>query len=299
METTTNKILGYLKLAFWGLLVMQLASMVSMQIIGRMRDAMSPHIGYMVINSFIEDSMPYLKQLEVFSKNESIKVLVMRIDSRGGTPAASQAVFSRVRALATQKPIVACIDNVGASGAYYIAAGAKTIFANSASTIGSIGVAAELPNIKRLMDAWNVQCEYVQSGKYKTMGSMARDTTDEELVLLQALSDDLYQQFLSDVALARNLDVSKSEEWADGKVFSGRQALKLGLVDQLGSMHDALRQAKIFAGIDPDQEVSIVSLSQKREGLLAKLLQSDGSDDDQFGQVVARCFSVMARSFLA
>ncbi len=297
METTTSKILSYLKIAFWGVLVLQLISMFvigTKQAVWRMQDTSSPHIGHMTVSGLIDDSTSYLKQLEHYAKNENIKALVIKIDSRGGTPASSQAVFQRIKMIAKSKPIVACVENICASGAYYIAAGSSAIFANPSSAIGSIGVVTEIPNVKRLMDVCNVQCDFIQSGKYKTMGAMTRDTTDEEKAHLQALSDDVYDQFLSDIAQARGIEYATSDEWADGKIFSGRQALSLGLVDQLGSMYDAVRQAKILAGIDPDYDMPIIPMAPKKLGLVAKLLQGENADDDQLVHVVSRCLAMIS-----
>ncbi len=180
----------------------------------------------------IYDSRKIVGQFKHFGEQKSIKAIVFRIDSPGGGVAASQEIYEAVKRVRDSgKPIVASMGSVAASGGYYVACGADTIMANPGTTTGSIGVIAEFPNIRELLGKIGIQYEVVKSGRYKDIGSPFHDMTQEEKVRLQSWVDDAYEQFVTVVSEERGLSKKAVLRLADGRVFTGQQALKLGLVD--------------------------------------------------------------------
>lgn len=241
-------------------------------------EASSPtkeRIGLIVVKGMINDATFYTKRIEAFAKDDEIKGLILRINSPGGYSGCCDAIYNELKRFRTKKPIVAVIENVGASGAYYLAAAANTIIASPLSLVGSIGVYMELANVRQLLDTWHVQFKFVQAGKYKTVGSMVNELSPEGLAYLQKLADDQYQCFTQTMATARGLNPAEHTAWADGQVFTGQQALALKLVDKLGSVSDAIDEIKHLA--NTTAEVKIVQ-AKKNTGFLRKMLM--GSDDD-------------------
>jgi len=260
------------------LFILQFAPMVFTNFKTALTDSLYPKsaVGYLTVNSFIADSSYYVKKIDEFSKDSDIKALLIKINSPGGYSGSSQAIFSELKRFKKNKPVVAFIENMGASGAYYVAMAANTIVASPISLVGSIGVFLEIPNVKDLLNSWKVHYRYVQSGTYKTVGSMMKDINPQELAYLQSMTDDQYKQFVADVATSRHLNANDHKVWADGKAFTGNQALKLRLIDKLGSFSDALDEVKRVANIK--EEIKLIQ--PKRPSNIARLI---GGDDD-FGQ---------------
>lgn len=184
---------------------------------------------------------PLLDQLRQISKDKEIKGVLLRINSPGGASAASQEVYQEVlKVKKAGKVVVVSMGDVAASGGYWIACAADKIVANPATMTGSIGVIMPLKNVQELLDKIGIQPETIKSGKYKDMGSSSRPLTPEERQLLQAMVDDIYQQFVDVVVAGRKMPKEQVVAVADGRVFTGRQAKELGLVDELGNYYDAL-----------------------------------------------------------
>jgi protease-4 len=184
------------------------------------------------------------------ARNPGLKAVVIRLNSPGGTPAASQEIDNEVQRLRKSgKVVVASMGDVAASGAYWIAAGADQIVANPGTITGSIGVFMQTTNLEELYDKIGMDQEIFKSGPYKDMGSSDRPVTPEERAIFQAMVDDIYNQFVDVVARGRHKDVAEVKALADGRVYTGRQAKELGLVDQLGDFHDAVLLAGQLAGI--------------------------------------------------
>lgn len=238
------------------------------------------HIALLPVNGMISDAAFYTNRLDAFLKDDDIKGLILRINSPGGLSGCCQAIFSEVSHFAKKKPVVAIIENVAASGSYYIAAAADSVIASPLALIGSIGVYMELANARQLLADWHVDFTYVQSGKYKTVGSKVKDLTPDDAVYLQKLSDDQYHCFVLEIAKARGLDASQHIVWADGQIFTGVRAVELKLVDQLGSITDAIEEMKKLASIDANEQVKLVQ-APKNTGLLRQLLVGNGEDDGE------------------
>ncbi len=179
--------------------------------------------------------------------------LLLRIDSPGGTVGDSQEIYSALKRLREKLKIVASFGNISASGGVYIGMGAEHIMANPGTITGSIGVILRGNNLERLLDKIGVSFKVIKSGPYKDILAFDRELTDPEKDILQQLIDTSYQQFVQTVAEGRNLAVETVKTFADGRIFTGQQAVELGIVDRLGTEEDARRWAAELAGLDPDK----------------------------------------------
>ncbi len=197
-----------------------------------------------------------IKRLGEIEKDTSIKAVVVRINSPGGTVAATQEIYEKIWKLRKKNIIlVASMGDVAASGGYYIASACNYIVANYGTITGSIGVITTSPNLKRLFDKYGIQMNVIKSGKYKDILSTNRDMTAEERSLLQEMIDLSYNKFIKDIALGRNMNQEDIRPVADGRVMNGETALKNKLIDQLGTFEDAILKAKELAALDADAPV--------------------------------------------
>jgi len=196
------------------------------------------------------------------ARDPEIGAVVIRLNSPGGTPAASQEIGLEVERLRQSgKKVVASMGDVAASGAYWVAACTDQIVANPGTLTGSIGVIMQTPNLQGLYEKLGVGTETFKSGSHKDMGSPSRPVTPEERAIFQSMIDDIFSQFVDVVAKGRHKDVSEVRQLADGRVFTGRQAMEIGLVDRLGDFHDAVLLAGELAGIPG--EPAIIELGPK------------------------------------
>ncbi len=208
-------------------------------------------IGVVEIKGMILDSGHILKTLQRYVNDRNVKGILLRIDSPGGAVAPSQEIYGEIRKIHQEgkKKVVASFGNVAASGAYYVASAADQIISNPGSLTGSIGVIMEMTNIRKLLDKIGVDSYVIKSGEFKDIGNMTRPMTEREHRLIQGVIDDVYMQFVEDVARGRKMNVAKVKQIANGSIFSGRQALGLGLVDKLGSFQDAVDLLAGMSGI--------------------------------------------------
>lgn len=198
-------------------------------------------VGCLPVRGEITNTDWHIRQLKSFAEDDSIKAIVARIDSPGGYPAASQALYQALLMAKSKKPLIVEIQNVACSGAYYIAIAADHIIALPSSLVGNIGVIMQLFNLKQTVEYCHAGVEYIKSGNYKDAGSQFANLTPEQRTYLQATSDDIYLQFLTDVATERKVSLDKKTEWADGKAFTGKQALALQLIDELGGNTEVIK----------------------------------------------------------
>ncbi|WP_346289683.1 signal peptide peptidase SppA [Sphaerothrix gracilis] len=190
-----------------------------------------------------------LKEIE----EKKFPALLLRIDSPGGTVGDSQEIYSALMRLREQVKIVASFGNISASGGVYIGMGAEHIVANPGTITGSIGVILRGNNLERLLDKVGVSFKVIKSGPYKDILAFDRELTEPEQNILQELIDVSYHQFVETVATARQLTVEAVKEFADGRIFTGQQALALGVVDRLGTEEDARQWAAELAGLNPEK----------------------------------------------
>ncbi len=183
-----------------------------------------------------------LARLREIGDQPEIKGILIEVNSPGGTVGASQEIFQELMHLRKTKKIVVSMKDVAASGGYYIAAAADYIFAEHGTLTGSIGVIAVSPNIKGLLEKYGVKIKTYKEGKYKDILSMFRDSTPEEDAIIQKTLGDTYRQFVEDVAKGRNKTVASIEELAQGKIYSGEDAFRNKLVDDLGGRREAAKK---------------------------------------------------------
>ncbi|MFZ1080651.1 MAG: signal peptide peptidase SppA [Candidatus Kryptoniota bacterium] len=229
-------------------------------------------IAVVELSGTILSSREIVSTLQTLAENSSVKAILLRVDSPGGGVAASQEIYEEVKSIRDSvKPIIVSMGALAASGGYYVSCGATRIVANPGTITGSIGVIATFPNFTKLMEKIGLQMNVVKSGEYKDSGSPFRPETKEDEELFQAVVDNSYQQFLDVVSTERKLSVDDLKKFADGRVFTGEQAMKLGLIDTLGSFEDAI---KIAANLGRIKGKPIV-IEAKKQRTLADAIFGD------------------------
>jgi protease-4 len=213
-------------------------------------------IAILEIQGVILDSQPYLDSLSKIKKDDGIKAIVLRIDSPGGAVGPSQEIYSEILKLREKKPVIATLGSVGASGGYYIACAAQKILANPGTITGSIGVIAQFVSYKQLLKWAKLDVEVIKSGEFKDVGSPFKKMTETEKQYMQQLIDNVYSQFKLAVSKARGIDSKEMDKIADGRIFTGEQAKNLKLIDELGTLSDAISLAGSLSGIKGEPNVS-------------------------------------------
>jgi len=215
-----------------------------------------------------------VRHLRDFAKDGSVKGILVRVNSPGGVVSPAQEIYDEIKRIEdeTEKPVVISMGALEASGAYYISCAGDFIFANPGTMTGSIGVILEYPVVKELMDKIGVQYEVIKSGPVKDVGSPFREPSQEDTTMLQAAIDDIYDQFINVVAESRKLEPEQVRKLADGSIYSGHQALELGLVDSLGGMETAIKYLADKAGIKG--EIRVIRPKPKRARSIFDLLGS-------------------------
>jgi len=183
----------------------------------------------------------------------NIKAVVVRINSPGGSVVASDEIYHAL--LDFEKPVVIWMGDTAASGGYYISCGGDYVFAHPGTLTGSIGVISQFLNVEELMEKIGVDATVITSGPSKDMGSLFREMTEEEQALWRSIIDEVYDGFVEIVAQARDLPLEDVRELADGRVYTGQQALELGLVDEVGTSDDAVAKAAELGGIEGEPHV--------------------------------------------
>lgn len=216
----------------------------SLPVVGRDRVAIVKIEGVLLM------SEPVVEEMYDYMEDSSVKAIVVRIDSPGGGVVPSQEIYNAVRnARKEGKKVIASMGSVAASGGYYIAAAADRIVANPGTLTGSIGVKMEFANLEKLLEKIGIKGMVVKAGEYKDIASPYREMKPEEEQLLQEVIDDVHSQFIKAVAEGRGLPEAEVRAIADGRIFTGQQALGLKLVDQMGDLKDSIRVAGDLAGI--------------------------------------------------
>lgn len=235
-------------LVLLGLLVLIIIISLSLVILQK-NVSIGDKVALIRVEGPIIDSKDTVDQIKDFVKDPSTKAIVLRIDSPGGAVAPSQEIYEEVRKAITKKKIVVSMGSVAASGGYYIASPASRIFANPGTLTGSIGVIMEIPNFEGLMNKLGIKTEVVKSGRHKDIASIFRGMKKEDREILQGVLDNVHDQFITAVADGRKMLREDVKKIADGRVFTGEQALKAGLVDELGDLEDAVKAAAKLSGI--------------------------------------------------
>ncbi|RKX20016.1 MAG: signal peptide peptidase SppA [Candidatus Zixiibacteriota bacterium] len=213
-------------------------------------------IAVVEVNGVIERSEDIVRQLKKYGNDNSVRAIVLRINSPGGVVAPTQEIYNQILKVREDgKYVVVSMSSVTASGGYYIACAGDSILANPGTLTGSIGVMLSFLNFEGLMDKVGVEMEVVKSNEMKDVGNYSREMTQKEREMLQAAIDDTYDQFVITVSEARNMDIDQVEEIADGSIYTGSQALDLGLIDKLGGLEDAITMAGQMAGLGDNPRI--------------------------------------------
>jgi protease-4 len=233
-----------------------------------------PQVAIVEVEGMILDVQDVVRDLKRHRDDPLVRAVVIRINSPGGVVGPTQEIHQALlRLREAGKPVVASLGAVAASGGYYIAVAADQVFANPGTLTGSIGVIMQLATFGELMKKVGVGYVVVKAGQFKDIGNPSRPMTEEEQRILHGLLDDIHGQFIQAVARGRNLSEADVRRFADGRVFSGVQAQSLRMVDQLGSLEDAVNQAAVLAGlpvpprvIPPRRKLSLFDLLRSSIG---------------------------------
>lgn len=231
-------------------------------------------IGVVKLEGTIMQSDETLKQLRKFAKRSSVRAIVLRINSPGGAVAPAQEIYREIGKIKEKKPVVASMETVGASAAYYIASNSDRVVSSKGTITGSIGVIMMLTDLHQLIEKIGVNVNVIKAGKFKDIGTGVRPLTEEERKILVSFADEIHEQFISDVAEGRKgkIDKEKLRTIADGRFFSGEKAKEMGLVDDIGNFYDAVKIAATMGGIRTEAE--LVYPKKKWENYLELLMES-------------------------
>lgn len=250
------KIFDYVKNLFWLLLILQLAPSLLKSIKLQYENVFESQtkVGLITIKGVLYDSTTHVRNLRKFFENNDIKAIVLKIESPGGAAGSAQAIFNEIKELkknVSPKYVVTWIENIAASGGYYVASAADYIVTSPGALVGSIGAYIAHPYFKDFIETYKIKYDIVKTGEYKSVGSPFVELVPAQRELLQSVTDSTYQQFVNDVASQRSKAKlsANTKEWAEGKIFTGEQALKLGLVDKLGSQSTVMEVLKEHAPI--------------------------------------------------
>jgi protease-4 len=228
-------------------------------------------VGVIEVTGVITSSKEIIEQLIDFRDDAGIKAIVLRVDSPGGGVGPSQEIYEEVCKAVEVKPVVVSVGSVAASGGYYIAVPAQRILANPGSITGSIGVIMEFTNFQELLQKIGLRSDVIKSGEHKDIGSPIRPMTDSDRKILQTLIDDVHAQFIDAVAEGRKMEPAVVRTLADGRIFTGRQAMAAGLVDEMGNLQDAIGVAAELGGIEGEPKA--VYPSKAKTGIFDYLIQ--------------------------
>jgi len=230
-------------------------------------------VGILEIEGMITDALPFIKDLKYFRKNDQVKAILIRINSPGGGVAPSQEIYREIIKSKNEKPIIVSMGTVAASGGYYIASAANGIIANTGTITGSIGVIMGFTNFEALFQKIGLQTSVIKSGEFKDMGSPTRQMTSEEETFLKSFVTEIHEQFISDVSQGRDMPIEDIRSIADGRILTGEQAKKLGLVDRIGNYDDAVQWAGRLGGIQG--EISTMYPPKPPLGLIEEFIHNE------------------------
>lgn len=249
---------------FWGLVLLTLAALAGLPLTvsggkGLMGGA---RMALVSVTGPIMDAAPTLRWIRTVSLDSDVKGVLVRVDSPGGGAAASQEIYEALRSLAQKKPVAVSMGSMAASGGLMVSMAGKRVFANASTVTGSIGVRMDIPQVQGLLGKLGVTQETLTTAPYKDAGSYLRPLTPEQRAYFKNVLDDMHRQFVDIIVEGRHMEQARASALADGKIFTGREALRLGLVDALGGQADALRWLSEQCGVPADRKL----LTRPEEG---------------------------------
>ncbi len=243
MSNTAKWVIGIVVfvLAMGGLFLITMISLIFSEVDDETAGTTGERVAVVELTEPIIDSQEIVRQFKKYRENRSVRAIVFRVDSPGGGVSASQEIYEEVRKTRKSgKPVVVSMGSVAASGGYYVSCGATKIVANPGTLTGSIGVIFQFLHFSELMNKIGIDASTFKTGKFKDIGSPFRKTTEDEKRFFDQLLGDVYDQFVTVVSTERKLDRKVVLKYADGRVFTGRQAHEYGFVDTLGTYEDAV-----------------------------------------------------------
>jgi len=238
---------------------------------GTLKGIGRPKVAIVKVYGVIKSPDRYIRTLDRLEKDRSVKAVVLRVDSPGGVVGACQEIYEKVRELRRRKPVVVSMGSVAASGGLYISVPATKIVANPGTITGSIGVIIQTYNLKGLADRLGVKVITVKSGRFKDLLNPFKEPDPESLKIVQELINDSYLQFVRAVAESRKIPIERVRQFADGRIFTGRKAKELGLVDYLGGLDRAVEVARELSGYPNAVKYEV----SQRRGFLERLLSGE------------------------
>jgi protease-4 len=228
---------------------------VAMMYYGDREISLGDAVAVVDIEGVLTYDLDKIDEIKDYREDDRIKAVLLRVNSPGGGVAASQAIYHELRKTREEKPVVVTMGTVAASGGYYVACAADSIVAHEGTITGSIGVIAEYLRTEELFRKIGLDVTVIKSGKFKDVGSPYRPMTEEEKVYIGTLLDRVYEQFLRTVSEGRGLPLDRIRELAEGRLYTGEEAVELGLVDRIGTYEDALLMAARMGGISGEPRV--------------------------------------------
>ncbi|CDK30410.1 signal peptide peptidase SppA [Candidatus Babela massiliensis] len=294
------RFVDYLKNIFFILVLLQVAPSLIKNLKKQYSNVLEAKtkVGVITIKDALYNSDDYVSDIKDYFKDKSIKALVLKINCPGGAAGTSQAIFNEIKHWqgVNNKYVIAFVENLAASGGYYVASAANYIISTPGAFIGSIGSYIAHPMFKDFIEQFKVKYEVIKSGDYKTVGNPFLETTDAQRQMLQGLSDNVYKQFVHDVAIQRPKLSGNVKEWADGRIFTGQQALQIGLVDELGSQSTVITALKEKVGITT--EIEWVK-PKKRGNFIQTLLSNDDDSDSKFQtSIMSKVYNLFHKYFM-
>lgn len=282
---------SYFKNIFWILLLAQVAPSLIKAIRKQYTEMLEPKvkIGVIKIENTLSNSDKYIKTFKKFFEDKSIKAILLDVDCPGGSAGTSQVIFNelKLRKQESNKPVIALVENIAASGGYYVACASDYIVSSPAAFIGSIGVYISYPYFKDFIENYKVKYEIIKAGKYKTVGNPFAEPNAQNKEMLEELTKNVYTQFINDVRLNRTGVSDDASVWAEGKIFTGQQALQLKLIDELGSITNATRVLKERAHIDADAEVEFIYPSKDRSWVMNMLYPNESDGENSLANIIS------------
>jgi len=256
VERSTYRTLLIAAVAVLALAMFLVAARIMAELLGGFDFRWSPAVGLIEVEGRIESGERIVNLIDDYASRHDIKGLLVKINSPGGVVVGSDEIYRALLRARREhgKPVVAYLGAVAASGGYYVACAADTIVAHPGSTTGSIGVIVEYPVVAELFDKLGVRWETVTTGPYKSMGSPFEEPSERHRAWFEEVVGDTYDLFLDIIRARRGLDEEVLQRYADGRVFTGRQAVEWGFADRTGDYHDARAVVGRMAGLgeDPD-----------------------------------------------
>jgi protease-4 len=226
-----------------------------------------PIIARITINGVIYEDKERDEIINKIRTNDSIKAVILSINSPGGTAVGGETLFNQIKKLNEVKPVVTVMNSLAASAAYLISVGSERIYAHNGTITGSIGVIAEIPNFRKAADKLGVEFEYVKTSPLKGSPTMFEEKNQEALDVLKIVMNDFYDYFVKIVSVQRKISLEETKKLADGKVFSGKAAVKNKLIDAIGDEEDAVKWLSENKKINKNLKIKDISLEKEKEPL--------------------------------